>query len=244
MDKKIISLKNPALHLGQSVFRARLDAEDYVDMGLPSGTKWAASNLDIDTESKLADSPFQYKCSFFSWGNVEGHNPLTETTFEYDFGNVNEAAPWYEGQPYGDTPGSTLVEDFTKIIEFDAARSLLGDPWRTPKGSDFQELINNTIYIDADGNEVDTSISDKRVTVNDVKGIYLQSKINGNRLFFPASGYGYGSSWNYRGNYGRYWSSTFVSSRNAIRLSFLSGVVSPYNNGERCDGYPIRPVMN
>ena len=244
MDSKIILLNNPALHLGKSVFRGRLNPEDYVDMGLPSGTKWAASNLDLKEDSRLAPSPFQYECSFFSWGNVEGHNPMNDTNFEYDFGSINTAAPWYEGQPYGDTPGSTLAENIPTNIEFDAARALLGDPWRTPLSIDFQELVDNCIYIDEDGNEVDTTLSDKRVTVNGIVGIYLQSKINSARLFFAAAGNGAGTSWNNRGGNGLYWTATFGgSARYARSLHFLNNGVYPQGTNNRYFGAPIRAIM-
>ena len=183
MDPKIQLLKNSALQLGKTIYRGRLNAEDYIDMGLPSGTKWAAANLDVTTESKLAESPFQYKCSFFSWGNIEGHNPTDDILFNYNFGNANQAEPWYEGRPYGNTPGSTLTGDIPVSDEFDAARALLGDPWRTPTVTEFRELLSYSIYIDADGVEVPAGSTDKRVTVNGIMGIYLQSKIIGLRLF-------------------------------------------------------------
>lgn len=244
MDKRIISLQNPALHLGKSLFRARLDAEDYVDMGLPSGTKWAASNLDINTSSKLADSPFQYECSFFSWGNVEGHNPVTETSFDYNFGGINEEEPWYEGQPYGATPGGTLTVDIPVNKDFDAARALLGEPWRIPLNTNFQELINNCIYIDVDGTEITPSDTNKQVTVNGIVGLYLQSKINGNRLFFSASGYGDRSLWRNRGISGGYWSASFGNAYSSRRFRFSNEVVNPNGASDRYCGFPIRPVMN
>jgi hypothetical protein len=46
-----------------------LNADDWVDMGLPSGTLWCKKNIDVTQPNGLAASPFQYGCSFFSWGN-------------------------------------------------------------------------------------------------------------------------------------------------------------------------------
>lgn len=244
MDRKIQLLRNPALHLGKSIFRGRLDAEDYVDMGLPSGTKWAASNLDLTTETKLAASPFQYECSFFSWGNIVGHNPVSETAFDYNFGGTNAAAPWYEGQPYGDTPGNTLTGDIPINAEFDAARAILGAPWRTPSQSDFGELIINCIYIDADGVVVASDKTDKRVTVNGAVGLYLQSKTNGNRLFIPASGDANGTVWTSRGINAYYWTRTFYSARASRDLFFSSVGVVTNDTSDRRLGFAIRPVMN
>ena len=127
--------------------------------------------------------------------------------------------------------------------DFDAARANLGAPWRMPTNTEFGELFANIIYIDANGDEVDTTKTDKRVSVNGVMGLYIQSKINGARLFFSCSGYGYGRSWSLRGSYGYYWSSTWLSARSARYLSFLSGGVSPQGSSGRYVGFALRPVQ-
>lgn len=211
-------------------------------MGLPSGNRWAVSNLDATGLYFFQESPFQYEGSFFSWGNVTPHNPISNTAFDYDFGGANPSAPYYEGQPYGDTPGSLLTGDIP--LSNDAARRMLGKPWGIPTGTDFVELFSNIIYIDADGKEVDTAKTDKRVIVNGVMGLYIQSKINGARLFFPCSGLGDGRSWNRRSNEGYYWSSTYSSARNARLLLFGSSGVYPQYIGSRYGGFSLRPVWN
>ena len=210
-------------------------------MGLPSGNRWAVSNLDISKPYFFQESPFQYECSFFSWGNVTPHNPISETEFDYNFGGVNSAAPYYEGQPYGDTQGSMLTGNIQ--LAMDAARKMLGSPWRMPESKDFGELFNNSIYIDANGNELDPTLNEKRVTVNDVLGIYLESKINGARIFFPCAGYGLNQAWGSRGNFGYYWSIDYVSSRDARRL-YIRWAVAWTASGERCRGCAIRPIWN
>lgn len=214
----------------------------WVDMGLPSGNRWAVSNLDATGPYFFQESPFQYGCSFFSWGNVAPHNPVGETEFDYDFGGVNSSAPWYEGQPYEDTPGSLLTGNIP--LDMDAARKMLGAPWSMPAAADFTELIANCIYIDANGDEVDTTRTDKRVTVNGVLGIYLESKINGARLFFSCSGLGNGQSWNGGGSYGNYWSLTWISDRRARNLNFSSAGVNPADGSYRHFGFAIRPIWN
>lgn len=229
-----------------------VDSELFVDMGLPSGVLWAKASIDLTTASKFQEvdgavSPFKYECSFFSWGNTDGHNPSSTSAFSYDWGGVNEQEPYYDGQVYGDTPGNTLTGNIPPSM--DAARVNLGAPWRMPSSADFAELFANIDYIDADGNVVtaETSIAktaaDKRVTVNGINGLYLRSKINGNRLFFPASGNGYGLSWSSRGGNGYFWSSTFGSARDARDLIFGSGGVDPAYAGNRFSGFPVRPVQ-
>lgn len=229
-----------------------VDTDLFVDMGLPSGALWAKASIDLTTASKFQEvdgavSPFKYECSFFSWGNTDGYNPSSTSAFDYNWGGVNEQEPYYDGQPYGTTPGNTLTGNIPSSM--DAARVNLGAPWRMPSMEDFVELFANIEYIDADGNVVtaETSIAktaaDKRVTVNGINGLYLRSKVNGNRLFFPASGYGGGRSWGYRGSGGYFWSSSFNSARYARGLDFYSGGVSPTGAGHRCNGFAVRPVQ-
>ena len=214
-----------------------------VDMGLPSGVKWAARDIDLTKPGGFCETPFVYEKSFFSWGNIDGHNPSSVSAFAYDWGGVNGAEPWYDGQVYGSTPGNTLTGNIAVGEDFDAARANLGAPWRMPTNAEFAELFANIKYINADGTEVDTTKTDKRVTVNGIVGLYLESTINGARLFFSCSGYGYGRAWSNRGSYGYYWSSTWGSARYARYLVFSSGGVLPQNYSNRCHGFALRPVQ-
>ena len=213
-----------------------------VDMGLPSGLKWAESDIDLTQPDKFAASAFQYEKTFFSWGNTDGHNPKDNSSFDYNWGGVNAEEPWYDGQVYGDTPGNKLTANMAPSQ--DAARANLGGPWRMPTTEEFKELFDNCDFVQADGTTViDASTTDKRVTVNGVVGIYLKSKNNGNHLFFACSGYGYGSSWGNRGSHGYYWSASFRSARNARGLNFYSGGVNPQSSNDRYDGFAVRPVQ-
>ena len=215
-----------------------------VDMGLPSGTKWAARDIDITKPGGFCDTPFVYEKTFFSWGNIDGHNPTSNSSFSpWNWGGVNQAAPWYDGQVYGSTPGNTLTGNIAVGEEYDAARANLGSPWRMPTSAEYAELFNNIIYINADGTEVDTTKTDKRVTVNGVVGLYIQSRLNGARLFFSCSGGGNGTSRYNRGSLGYYWSSTIIDSRFARYLNFYSGGVNPQSNGNRYLGFAVRAVQ-
>ena len=214
-----------------------------VDMGLPSGTKWASRDIDLTKPGGFCETPFVYEKSFFSWGNIDGHNPSSVSAFSYDWGGVNAQEPWYEGQPYGSTPGNTLTGNIAVGEDFDAARANLGAPWRMPTSAEFAELFANIKYINADGTEVDTTKTDKRVTVNGIVGLYIESKLNGARLFFSCSGNGNGRSWSSRGSNGYYWSSTWNSARDARDLVFYSGGVNPQDYSRRYNGFALRPVQ-
>ena len=216
--------------------------EPYVDMG--NGLLWAKKNIDVTQSDKLAKSAFQYECSFFSWGNVDGHNPSSTSAFTYNWGSVNNAEPWYDGQPYGSTPGASLAASFAADSGYDAAREILGGSSRMPTNAENGTLFGNIYYINANGERISSSTTDKRVLVNGIRGLYLESKTNGRRLFFACSGNGAGRSWYNRGSYGLYWSSSFNSARYARLLYFYSGGVYPQNSNYRCYGFAVRPVQN
>ena len=215
-----------------------------IDMGLSSGVKWAARDIDLTKPGGFCDTPFVYEKSFFSWGNIDGYNPINNSfAGVYDWGSINKQEPWYDGQVYGNTKGATLASSITTDETFDAARANLGSPWRMPTVTEFQELFDNCIYIDASGAEVSAGTTDKSATVNGIVGLYLQSKINGNRLFFACSGLGDGTSWNYRGSYGFYWSASFLSARGARGLHFYRSGVDLQNGYFRPNGFAVRPVQ-
>ena len=200
-----------------------------VDMGLPSGILWADSNVGAST-------PYTYECKFFSWGNTDGHEPTSSSSFgSYSWGTANDK------EPYVSSVGAALTGNIP--LSQDAARANLGSPWRMPISAEFKELFDNIKYINADGTEVSSSSADKRVTVNGILGLYLESKINGNRLFFACSGSGYGTSWNYRGSNGLYWSASLNSATYGRSLNFGSDGVYPQNNNGRFYGFTVRPVQ-
>ena len=223
-------------------------------MGLPSGRKWAVANIDLSSPSGFQEvdgviSPFKYECSFCSWGNTDMYNPNAQNSFVgvYNWGSVNANEPYYEGQPYGSTPGAALSTNIGP--ECDAARRHLGSKWRMPSTEEFQELFDNCDFIDANGNIVTASTSvsgtaaDKRIRMNGVVGIRLRSKITGNVIFLPASGNGSGTTWSNRGSNGYYWSSSRNNNLLAWDLYYDSAGVYPRNRLNRYHGFAVRPVF-
>lgn len=217
-------------------------------MGLPSGVLWSPVNVDDSQPDGFARSPYQYEGSFFSWGNVEAHHPTSSSAFDYDWGGSNEQSPYYEGQPYGLTPGSSLRGDLT--LEYDAARVICGGLWRIPSSDEFQELLENTVYIDASGLEIPESVANKLISYpvpggsGFIKGLRLRSTINGAILFLPACGDGTGTTWNYRGSRCFYWSSSNQNAQNSKLLLASESAVSSGAAFGRYLGFQIRPVMD
>ena len=88
-----------------------------VDMGLPSGLKWAAGNLGAEEETETG--------LYFAWGDTEGHAKGEG----YEFTDANYTAKGLD----------TITGDLT--LEQDAAHAALGGDWRMPTKAEFEELI-------------------------------------------------------------------------------------------------------
>lgn len=155
---------------------------------------------------------------YFSWGNVEGHTG----TDGYDFGTSNDG-------PYASTSGAALTGNIPTNGTYDAARHNMGAPCRMPTMGEFQELNAqcDSEWTDEDG----------------VAGRRFTSRINGNSIFFPASGHRYGTGLNSRGSDGYYWSASLYSQTRGYRLSFGSGGVSPAYYNDRFYGFSVRAVQ-
>ena len=219
-----------------SVLGATRESQELiVDLGLPSGRKWATHNIDVTMQNGFTKSIYQYECSFFSWGNTFGVNPISTSAFSYNWGTGNDG-------PYASTPGASLTGNAG--LGYDAAFANFGNSWRLPTTEDFAELFNssNTKYVDASGTEI-ADATNKLTTINGIRGICLMSKANGKTIFFPCSGMGNGTSWNNRGSGGYYWSSSLYSPTYGRNLSLYSGGVNPQNNSNRFYGFAVRPVQ-
>ena len=155
---------------------------------------------------------------YFSWGNVTGHTGDDG----YDFGTSNDG-------PYASTPGAALTGNIPTNGTYDAARHNMGAPCRMPTVGEFQELNNNcdSEWTDEDG----------------VTGRRFTSRINGNSIFFPASGYRYGTGLYYRGSDGYYWSASLYSQTHGYNLYFSASGVSPADNSSRFVGFSVRAVQ-
>ena len=188
-----------------------------VDMGLPSGTLWCDRNVG-------AKFPEDYG-AFFSWGNTDPHYPNRDNM---DWGDDDDGFDYsFDSDTYEKTAGYKLEGNID--MAHDAARVNMGEPWQMATEEQIKELFDNCDWV--------------RKTINGINGYLVTSKVNGNAIFFPASGGGSGTSWGSRGANGGYWSSSWFSARNARGLNFLSDGVNPQDTGNRYNGFAVRPVQ-
>ena len=171
--------------------------------------------------------------AFFSWGNVEPHFANGSGGFDdgYNWGTSNDGV-------YASTPGASIefVEDtgnadYEPDGAYDAAHVLLGDGARVPTENEFEELLQNTDYI--------------WTTLNGINGVKFMKRTDHSVfVFFPAAGYGSGTSHATVGSFGRYWSSSLASATWGHELK-MDRNTTPVTSGiGRYYGFSIRPVRS
>ena len=201
----------------------------FVDLGLPSGKKWAVGNIVSDGNGGYKVGEETDFGAYFSWGNIVPHFSANGSTFDdsYDFGTSNSG-------PYASTPGASVGANIpTNDAQHDAALALLGSPWHLPTKEDFQELYDNTDnewVADFNG----TGVAGRKFMKKTDHSVYV---------FFPAAGRGYGTSLRDRGSSGRYWSSSWYSADYAYLLYFNSSSVYPQYYNYRFYGCSVRAVQ-
>ena len=194
-----------------------------VDLGLPSGTKWANMNVGA---KKVEDYGL-----YFAWGETVGYTSDTSDGHVFDWasykwcnGSSTTLTKYCNKDSYGTVDNKTVLD-----LEDDAAYVNWGSAWRMPTGTEVKELIDNT--------------TSTWTTVNGVKGRRFTSKTNGNSIFLPAAGHRWGSSLGSAGKFGAYLSSSLPESHpyRAYILYFGSGNAY-WENSDRSEGQSVRPV--
>ena len=199
------------------------DAMEAVDLGLPSGLKWATCNVG-------ATSPEGYG-GYFAWGETETKDNYDWPTYKWCNDTVITKYNYDTSQ--GDVDNKTVLEQ-----QDDAASVIWGGSWRMPTDAEWTELIENCTWT--------------WITHNGVKGSLVTSNINGNSIFLPADGFKTELYHFNLESVCSYWSSTLdtfnpfspnkdFDQNRALIVKYYSGDAT-MNVGCRCDGYSIRPV--
>lgn len=101
------------------VVSGTINGHEYVDLGLPSGTKWAICNID-------ATYPEDHG-GFFAWG-------------ETDTKDISEFTEHYS------TTTGVEMDDISGNPTYDVARAKWGGTWRMPTKDEMKELIENCTW--------------------------------------------------------------------------------------------------
>lgn len=194
-----------------------------VDLGLPSGTKWASQNVGA---RKPSDAGL-----YFAWGETQGYSAGQVGKGE---GKKNFYWNDYKWNPSGD--GETFTK-YTTIgaaleLEDDAAHVNMGGDWHMPSPTQIQELLDNT------------TITWK--TLYGVNGRKFTSRKDKSKfIFIPAAGYAWDGSVQDSGGDGGVWFSVLYTDGvyGGQSLSFGSGDVG-LDGYDRCVGLSIRGVID
>ena len=184
----------------------------YVDLGLPSGLKWATCNVGAENPGDYGD--------YFAWGET---SPKAEYDWDtYLHWNDLNGNGWCDGE-------ATINSDISGNAQYDAATANWGGSWRMPTKDEMRELVDHCEWT--------------WTRVNGVNGSKIVGP-NGSCIFLPAAGGRGGSSLDYAGYDGYYWSSTPEDDYDdsfAYGLDFCVdyGYVDPYG---RSYGRTVRPI--
>lgn len=135
-----------------------------VDLGLPSGLKWADRNVGAESPEAYGD--------YFMWGST---TPDTNNVCDWEHAPFNNGSSIFDKAHFKEYKSKRLTDKGVLKAEYDAATQIIGSSWRMPTLAEIYELIDGT-----------TQIAEE---VNGVYGMIFTSKVNGNSIFIPFTGY-------------------------------------------------------
>ena len=216
-----------------------------VDLGLPSGTLWATTNVGATSPEGYGD--------YFAWGETEPYyssqSPLTWKTGKTagylwasytKFGTYDSSAyPDYGFTKYNKTNGPTTLD---AVDDAAAQHPNWGSAWRMPTQAEWNELLAAYPQSTTSGSKRRAWLANYNST--SVAGFAFYDASDNILMFLPAAGFRYDTSLYFQGARGNYWSSSLGTDdpRDAWNFYFDSGG-SRMNDCNRVYGFSVRPVL-
>ena len=202
------------------------NGHEYVDLGLPSGLKWATCNVGANSPEACGND--------YAWGETETKDNYSWDTYkwgtatynaEYDYWELETLTKYNTSSTYGTVDNKTTLDP-----EDDAAAVNWGGKWRMPTDDEWTELRENCTWT--------------WTTLNGVNGYEVTSKTNGNSIFLPMAFFRGSDGLYYTSYDGRYWSSSLYTGSPYLAwyVCFYSDNVYRGNYG-RDFGRSVRPVV-
>lgn len=203
---------------------------EYVDLGLPSGIKWAKLNVGATKESDTG--------LFFQWGDTqgytsdqcgkgEGQKAFDWTDYKWCNGSYNSITKYCTDSSYGTVDNKIQLD-----LEDDGCHVHMGGDWRLPTGTNMEELIANTDY--------------EYTTIGSVIGGKFTNKTDSSKyIFLPDASYRDGSFGLGTNAIALPWSSSLIDSdpKSAYFLTGDSSSINMRGCSRQC-GLPLRGVIN
>ena len=176
-----------------------LGVHEYVDLGLPSGVKWATCNVGADKPEEFGD--------YYAWGETEPHyvslDPLVWkeglegyywNNYKWRSGGTARLTKYCTDSDYWG--GSGPVDNKTVLNpDDDAAHVKWRGLWRMPTCAEWVELIDNC--------------GCTWTKLNGISGYRVSSMTNSNSIFLPVAGHWTETKFYLSG--GGYWSSSLYT---------------------------------
>lgn len=198
------------------------NGHEWVDLGLPSGTKWATTNVGASTPEGYGN--------YYAWGETSTKSSYTWSNYKWCRGTYNTLTKYGYLYNFVGTIVDYGVIDNKKVLELsdDAARANWGGSWRMPTVEQLEELGNGSYCLWT------------KTTLNGVDGYVITSKVNGNSIFLPAAGSKGDDLAGLTSDNCYYWSCN-IANNYPSRAYVYSGhrIYTP----ERFMGASIRPVL-
>ena len=190
-----------------------------VDLGLPSGIRWASCNVGATTPEGYGN--------YYAWGETTTKADYSWATYKHANGAYNKLTKYCTVASYGD---DGFTDDKTTLDpEDDAATANWGEEWRIPTDAEWKELRTQCTWT--------------WTTQNGVNGYQVASQTNGNSIFLPAAGSRDGTALKGAGTYGNYWYSLLYGYPcSAWSLDLLSDGIDR-TGYFRIYGFSVRPVQ-
>lgn len=196
-----------------------LNGYEWVDLGLPSGLKWAKCNLGAKNPEDHGD--------YFAWGEISPKVNYAWSFYKFRLQMGNQNSKYCGSGADGIVDNKFVLEDTD-----DAAFANWGKGWRIPTKEEYEELNTHCVF----------TWEDRLGT----KGFKVTSKNNGQSIFFPAAGYFDKDGFYSKDETGNYWSSSVTKGNrpyDAWELYFSKDNIF-LNHDYRHHGLSIRPVTD
>ena len=193
------------------VVSGSIAGHDYVDLGLPSGMKWATYNIGA---TKLDEEGERY-----AWGETEAGGSYSWGP--YKWGNGQSKLEKQSMTKYNSTDGKSVLD-----LDDDAAYANWGGSWRMPTVDEMNELIENCTF--------------QGITYNGCWGLKVRGP-NGNCMFLPSAGYsGSTPGMAQLRGYTCYWTSTLSSDKySAYRFDLYMNPKNEFYTIDAIDGNDV-----
>lgn len=194
-----------------------INGHEYVDLGLPSGLKWATCNIGAESPEEDGDS--------FAWGEISPKSEYVRLNYKFYEMKVCEDSllmmkkikKYNHKGEYGEADNKNVLE-----ANDDAAYINWGGGWRMPTKADFEELMD----------------CDWTLTTSNGMDVCLVTGFNGNSIVIPVGTSMVGLD----SNRGVYWTSSLSDSEEYALYMYVCNNRPGITYNCRYFGLSVRPV--